>query len=315
MDLIEQIENYSRLHADKSRLLSAAQTLSSRYRAGIYQNISLTKEERYAYVQSRMPATYKAVHNVLTEIKSLIPYFAPLSMKDFGAGPATASWAAADLWDSLRDFTMIEKDEGFSQIARELSLKHPRLSLASYRCADLCSFKNESPFDLGIIAYALQEISSEQHADIVERIFTYCQAILVIIEPGTPRGFANIAKIRAALLKKGAHIVAPCTHALACPLSDTDWCHFSARLLRNPIHRRLKGASLGYEDEKCSYLVLSKEPAAHSGARVICNPIKRGGHLILDLCTEGQRVREVVARSNPKFSDAKKLRWGSLLSL
>ena len=42
--------------------------------------------------------------------------------------------------------------------------------------------------------------------------------MLVLVEPGTPQGFARIREARAALIAEGAHIVAPCTHENVCPM-------------------------------------------------------------------------------------------------
>ena len=41
-----------------------------------------------------------------------------------------------------------------------------------------------------------------------------------------------------------------------------NWCHFAVRLARTSLHRDVKGARLGYEDEKYSFLVVSPDPSA-----------------------------------------------------
>ena len=53
------------------------------------------------------------------------------------------------------------------------------------------------------------------------------------------------------------------------------------RLPRSKLHRRAKGVELGYEDEKFSYAVLSREPVAKAAARIIRQPQVRSGHVNL----------------------------------
>src|SRR5579872_369674 len=48
-----------------------------------------------AYALVRMPATYAAITACLNALSEARPDFAPKSLLDVGAGPGTASWAAA----------------------------------------------------------------------------------------------------------------------------------------------------------------------------------------------------------------------------
>ena len=61
------------------------------------------------------------------------------------------------------------------------------------------------------------------------------------------------------------------------------WCHFAARVERTSIHRRIKRASLGHEDEKFSFVIFSRNPASRADSRVIRHPLKHTGHVNLQL--------------------------------
>jgi len=60
---------------------------------------------------------------------------------------------------------------------------------------------------------------------------------------------------------------------------------FSQRLQRTAEHRQLKGGSLGYEDEKFSYLIASRAALNPASARIVRHPRKHIGFLHLNLCT------------------------------
>ncbi|WP_165380395.1 small ribosomal subunit Rsm22 family protein [Candidatus Finniella inopinata] len=96
-------------------------------------------------------------------------------------------------------------------------------------------------------------------------------------------------------------------------LTETkDWCHFSVRLQRSGLHQSAKKGTLGYEDEKFSYLLVAKSglvtPVVES--RIIRKPIKRQGHIVIDVCTGGQLKREIIGKADPSYKKVAKLEWG-----
>ena len=86
--------------------------------------------------------------------------------------------------------------------------------------------------DLSIISYALGELSEEAADTLVQTVWKATNGLLILIEPGTPRGFSYIKRARWQLIQSGAFLVAPCPHHQQCPMEKPDWCHFAARLPR-----------------------------------------------------------------------------------
>ncbi|KAI9101146.1 mitochondrial small ribosomal subunit Rsm22-domain-containing protein [Phlyctochytrium arcticum] len=106
-----------------------------------------------------------------------------------------------------------------------------------------------------------------------------------------------------------AHTLLPCPHDHPCPFptqSRTSWCHFSQRVQRDKTMREVKQngkTARPEEDVKYSYLVLRKGPRptstllqgsnaertlaeqAMDWPRLIAPPMKRDGHILLDVCT------------------------------
>ncbi len=135
----------------------------------------------------------------------------------------------------------------------------------------------------------------------------------MIVEPGTPDGYARIIEARDRLIAAGLRIAAPCPHSAACPIEPgADWCHFSARVSRSSLHRQVKGGSLSHEDEKFSYVVATRFPAAPAPARITRRPQIRKGQVLLELCTreEGLARTTVTKRHGEQYRAARNVAWG-----
>lgn len=90
-----------------------------------------------------------------------------------------------------------------------------------------------------------------------------------------------------------------------------DWCHFAQRVERTSLHRRLKQGTLGYEDEKFSYLVVAKSSALTPSARIVRHPLIRSGHIQLTLCTPQGLQRQTIRRSQGElYRRARQAEWG-----
>jgi len=288
-----------------SSLRKAREALSKNYCSAGSSSLMFRDEAmRLAYLSSRMPATYAAIHQVLRQI----PY-APSSWLDLGAGPGTASWAAATLFPDSLKITLVEKSHEAIALGKRLALAHPILGKAEWLCGSSPTAIRSA--DAAIFSYSLGEL--DRPSEWIESWWKAGIPFLVIVEPGTPRGFSLIRKVRDQVLALGGFLVAPCPHSLPCPLKGDDWCHFSVRLQRSRLQRYLKGGSLGYEDEKYSYLIASRSPGfQRPGARILRHPQKHSGHVRLALCTSAGTAEEIsVTRSNQKFyRQARDAVWG-----
>ncbi len=293
-----------------SALTAAASELSDRYRQQRKADRFITTDEhRLAYLAVRMPATFAAVGKALMELGD----FQPESLLDLGAGTGSAAWAAAERFDSLRRFTLIEQDRGLIELGRKLAEESEALRSADWRSANLRTLAEFEQHDLVICSYSLGEIESAAASKILKAAWQATKQILIVVEPGTTKGFATIRAARDQLIEAGAFLVAPCPHQAACPMpsDESDWCHFSARFDRTSLHRRLKGGSLGYEDEKFSYIAAAKHPVTPAAARVIRHPLRQPGFTQLQLCTpEGLQTVSITKRDKAGWKRARKTDWG-----
>jgi ribosomal protein RSM22 (predicted rRNA methylase) len=244
---------------------------------------------------------------VLAEVRAAAPDFTPQSLLDAGAGPGTATWAARETWPALASATLTDSNARFLDLARKL------VPDAEFLSRNLTTEALPSA-DLVIASFVIAEIA--EPSSVVAKLYAATTDVLVVIEPGTPQGFARIRDARAQLIEQDAHILAPCTHANACPMTGTDWCHFTQRLPRSRDHMQAKGANVPYEDERYAYIAVSKSRrSAHDGhARVLAPPREtKPGHE-LKLCTaNGLETRFIPKRDKHAFALVRKSEWGDVV--
>ena len=279
-----------------NELVQASASISEQYRSGKPSKLT-TSIERLAYVAARMPATYAAVHAALSEAD-----IEPRTLLDLGAGPGTVSWAAHAVFGSLESAHLVERNGALAQLGQRLGTPIP----ATWVVADVSTPLPTA--DLVVLSYALSETSWQAT---LEKAWAATGMMLALVEPGTPKGFNLIREARQWLIGRGASIAAPCPHGRACPMTKDNWCHFAARVERTSLHRRMKGAELGYEDEKFSYVLATRAAVATPEGRIIRHPRQKAGYVQLELCTTAGLITKNVPKSAGLLHRAaRKAGWG-----
>lgn len=264
-----------------------------------------------AYLTARMPATYAAARRVLAQVAAIAEEFSPLSILDVGAGPGTATWAALAQWPEIEQVSMIEADARFVGLAVELATQSEIRSLTQAKITKAKLGETNHTAELVIAAYVFAELEERAAGEGALKLWKQCEQMLVIIEPGTPRGFARIRNARAALLAAGAHVVGPCTHRDACPMRGKDWCHFTQRLARSREHMHAKGAQVPFEDEPFSWIAVSRLSYPLVSARIVAQPETTKIGITFKLCrAEGLSTPMIASRDKANYKQVKKLEWG-----
>ncbi len=300
------------LAANSGDAQAASAALQESYRKGQASKAN----DLAAYLTVRLPATFAANQRVMADIANIIPGFTPRSLLDVGAGPGTASWAALTQWPDLLDVSQIEVLMAFCRLAELLNHSSglDALRTAKVIQSDINRLPDVSA-DIVVASYVLAEQHAAAAPQLALKMWSHAKALLVLIEPGTPQGFARIRAARETLRGSG-HIIAPCTHANACPMENNDWCHFKTRLARSRAHMHAKSATVPFEDEAFSYLAIARDPPNIRGARIIAPTSSGKVSAELKLCdASGVHTVSIASRNKPAYKHAKKARWGDLWSV
>jgi ribosomal protein RSM22 (predicted rRNA methylase) len=298
----------------RKALAERAAAQSRHYRAGGGSRVIAGADDALAYAFARMPATYAAAIAVFDALRKALPEFEPRSILDVGAGPGTAAFATAQLFERLADFRLIDANASWRELALTLlrAADCAPLREASYREGDaLALLTAAAPADLVIASYMAGEIPDRDLPRFTQALWAATAGALAVIEPGTPAGYGRIMRMRDELIAAGAHVAAPCPHARACPLRAPDWCHFAQRLPRSRDHLRVKRAEVPFEDERFSYVVVSRGAVRPIEARVLAPPRISKSAASAKLCTEsGVAIDTAARRDGDAYARRKSWRWG-----
>jgi len=293
-------------------LAAASDALSQRYRGEVRDGRLHVADDlaARAYLAARLPATFAAIRATLDAVAAVRPDFSPRRLLDFGAGPGTVLWAVNDCWPDLAAATLIEASTSMRKFGAEFA---SRSGVAEIEWRS--GAPNAGVHELVTLAYVLDELDPAQRAALIQQLWSLTGDTLLIVEPGTPAGYRRILDARDLLLQQGAHMIAPCPHGSACPLIAPDWCHFSRRVARSRIHLQAKGAEVPWEDEKFSYLAVSRSSGSLPEARVIAPPRAGSGKVELKLCDSDGAARAalITKREGDRYRRARRLDWGDAL--
>lgn len=293
-----------------------AATISRTYRDGGGSGAIKSESDALAYALARMPATYAAIAACLNALCKARPDFAPRSLLDVGAGPGTASWAVAQAFPLLASFVLLDANPALRALALDFSRDSLRLGDLTYDTGDArAALASAEPADLVIASYLIGELGEAERKSLAATMWAKTRDILLVVEPGTPAGYARILAARGELIAVGAQVLAPCPHEHRCPLTPPDWCHFSQRLPRSRAHKQAKGADAPFEDERFSYVVLTRNAGGERASRVLTQPAIGKAEIIAKLCTAGGMVMARVPRRDKEaYGRARHWRWGDVVS-
>ncbi len=297
---------------------SRAALISKTYRDGGNSGAITSETDALAYALARMPATYAAVAaclNALQDITARLRAADPLL--DVGAGPGTASWAAAEAFPTLAAFTLLDANPALRTLALEFAKGSSRFSAASYELGPAhAPLAQADEADLVDRELPDRRARREPNAAISsDAMWAKTRDTLLIIEPGTPAGYARIIAARAQLIAAGAHVAAPCPHDAQCPLAAARLVSFLPAprpLARAQADQGRRRAVRGREVLLCR--------ADASAARAASLP--RAGaadagkaEIAAKLCTpDGLAVAKVPRRDKPAYAARPALALGRCAS-
>lgn len=280
-----------------SGLKQAAADISLRYRTGRDKSLK-TATEAAAYAATRMPATFGAVGQAL-ELTLETLETPPETVLDVGAGTGAATLAAQQLLN-LKSAVCLEN----AAVMRELG---QRLVKADWRAFDVMADELTETADLVIASYMLNEVSDPIFA--ARKLWNATDGVLLIVESALPEAVALLQKIRADLVGQGAFAAAPCPHDKPC----AEWCHFACRIERSRLHKLLKGGDAPFEDEKFSFLALTKAPVSRCFSRILRHPQIGKNKVGLTLCTADGIVEKTVFKADKTlYKAARKAKTGDM---
>ena len=220
---------------------------------------------------------------------------------------------------SLQDFALLDANEALRTLALDLISDSSRLRDVRYERGEArATLAKADAADLVMASYVIGELSEAERVSLASLLWEKTRDTLLVVEPGTPAGYARILALRRATHRSRARMSRrPARMITACPLTAPDWCHFTQRLQRSRAHKQVKGAELPFEDEKFSYVALTRAPVERRPSRVLAQPSVGKAEVAAKLCTPGRPRNHWIfpRRDKQAYAAARRWRWGDAVSL
>src|SRR5690348_5335665 len=129
-----------------------------------------------------MPATYAAVTASLNALVEIRPDFAPKNLLDVGAGPGTATWAAAEAFPSLQHLALLDANDALRALALDLARDSTRLRDISYERGEArIELAKADAADLVVASYMINEIGDAEQRTLAELMWAKTRDTLLVV--------------------------------------------------------------------------------------------------------------------------------------
>mmetsp|Transcript_3182 Transcript_3182/g.9697 ORF Transcript_3182/g.9697 Transcript_3182/m.9697 type:complete len:613 (+) Transcript_3182:109-1947(+) len=265
----------------------------------------------------------------------------PLKGDDWFAGTSLQNIALVERSDSMASLGEPILANILARADARTGKSAPRMRMNWLR--GLRDIEPDHRFDLVVSSKTMSELGGAMRTlnAAAESLWSLTNKYLVFIEPGSVDGFEIITHIRNMFIDEkesptpfklaGANIVAPCLHARRCPMEGQSLsCVFKQKFHRSVMARHALHARSADALAWFSYLILEKagsETMSRNRAAKVANaaygrvtrqPLKRGGHVHVDLCSrDGHLERVTVPKSagSAAYRLARKTRTGDFWPL
>ncbi|GMI48258.1 hypothetical protein TrCOL_g8978 [Triparma columacea] len=168
--------------------------------------------ETLAYAKKRYGRNTQVVRRVLEEVQILRPDFSPTSVLDFGSGLGPASSAAYRVWGCIESFLGVDRAksarEGYGwmmeRIDEEFGEQRMRGGEGGRKRAmfsvspHYSKSRTSTQHSLVVSSYVLSTLPRSDQYRMVSDLWSLVEpgGLMVIVDKGTPEGFAGIIKVR-----------------------------------------------------------------------------------------------------------------------
>ena len=276
-----------------------------------------------AYLSMRFPATYAQIYSALSQIQDRVSNWQPKTLLDIGCGPGTGIWAAKALWPDLQSATGVDRDSHFLSLAEEIAYDAKEditVDLVPQTIVQWTTTPVSKTYDLIIVANVVNELTKDAKEQLLETLVKRSSGIVLVLEPGTPRGFGVIQSV-AEKISPNVSLIAPYIHGTFIA-SDDYWIHFPQRFIRLDFQRRIRQSmrknalmASDWEETKFSYVACGNVPVEKKfWGQSVGGIEKYRGYLVIPVLTaDGIIKTRVMKRHKEKYAMYKNLRWGELI--
>ncbi len=307
MHLQEKINNlYSKL--PKKKLTETRVELTKKYKeqTGASRALINSNEDSLVYSISRMPATFSVIFSLVSNLLEQGYLQNIKSIADIGSGTGAGYFALSEIFNDA-EFILYERDKYMINAFNELS----DASINVIK-TDIIKDDVDLNVDLVMLSYVLSEMTESDRLNVLKKILSKNGGKLLLIDTGTPEVYREYMLVKDFVQKLGYRVVAPCVSE-KCML-DGDYCQFYARVERSAIHKKIKEASLSYEDEKYFYLLIQKDDINTDNSRVIRRPRFAPNMIEQTLCTKTGVIKKIYTKKDKEiYKKAKKTDINGLL--